>query len=242
MVESSGLAVELGGRRVLEGVDLSLREGETIALVGPNGSGKTTLLRAIAGTVATAAGGVSFFGRKAPQSVVERTAVAGYVPQDPSLAFFKETLADEVIHTLRQRGAPAEPRAVLENWGLDDLAGHYPRHLSVGQQERAAHAVMLAHGPKVWLLDEPSRGADKAAHDRLGDALRRHCDEGGAAIVATHDIESAARWATRVIGLEDGRIVFDLPVRGAFRHGGPLPTVTARLVPGAVLPEEVARC
>ncbi|MEP7215835.1 MAG: hypothetical protein ABI782_06235, partial [Anaerolineaceae bacterium] len=69
--------------------------------------------------------------------------------------------------------------------------------------------------------------------------LRQHADSGGAAIVATHDIESAARYATRVIALDEGSIRFDLPMRVAFGSDGPSPTQAARLLPGAVLPEEV---
>jgi energy-coupling factor transport system ATP-binding protein len=101
---------------------------------------------------------------------------------------------------------------------------------------------MLAHRPRVWLLDEPTRGADVAAHRLLACILKEHAAGGGAAIVATHDIESAARWATRVVALDHGRVAFDLPVREALGHGGPLPTQVARFVPGALTFDEVEPC
>ena len=127
----------------------------------------------------------------------------------------------------------------LEAWNLAELADRHPRDLSVGQQQRVAVAAMLAHEPPVWLLDEPTRGADSVARDWLAERLRRHAAAGGAAIVATHDIESAARYATRVIALDDGRMVHDLPARRAFAAEGPFPTQVARLIQGALVPEDV---
>jgi energy-coupling factor transport system ATP-binding protein len=177
-----------------------------------------------------------------PDAVADRTAFAGYVPQDPTLAFYRETLRDEVAATLHNRHQNASPEVAIARWGLSTDAGRNPRDLSVGQQERAALATMLAHDPPVWLLDEPTRGADIAAHRRLACTLRDHACRGGAAIVATHDIESAARWATRVIALDQGRIAVDLPVRKALGHDGPMPTQVARLVPGALTYDEVDRC
>jgi energy-coupling factor transport system ATP-binding protein len=100
---------------------------------------------------------------------------------------------------------------------------------------------MLAHQPRVWLLDEPTRGADADAKRWLAQRLRDYAAQGGAAIVATHDIESAARWATRVVALDGGEVVHDLPARSAFGPAGPFPTQVARLVPGALVPEEVTR-
>ena len=107
------------------------------------------------------------------------------------------------------------------------------------QQQRVAVAAMLAHEPRIWLLDEPTRGADRAARLQLAGRLRRHASCGGAAIIATHDIESAAQFATRVITLEAGVVLSDLPAREAFAANGPHPTQVARLVPGAVALDEV---
>lgn len=137
---------------------------------------------------------------------------------------------------------PARTGSLGENlaaWNLAPLAGRNPRDLSVGQQQRVAVASMLAHEPPVWLLDEPTRGADAAAKAWLAGRLREHAAAGGAGIVSTHDVESAARYATRVIGLEQGRVAFDLPARQAFAAGGPLPTQIAQLVPGAITVEDV---
>jgi energy-coupling factor transport system ATP-binding protein len=235
--------VAYGELVALHETSFSLGEGEIVALVGPNGSGKTTLFRALAGLVRPIGGEVRFAGQVAPPSVQARTAFAGLVPQDPAIALYNETVREELADTLCHRKPAASllpPPSSLTAWDLDALADRHPRDLSVGQQQRVAVAAMFAHEPRVWLLDEPTRGADAAAKSWLAGRLRAHAAAGGAAIVATHDIETAARFATRAIGLEEGHIRFDLPARVAFGSDGPVPTQVARVVPGAVLPEDVA--
>jgi energy-coupling factor transport system ATP-binding protein len=239
LLRADGLSVAYGEHLALQDVSLALREGEVVALIGANGSGKSTLFRAIAGLVRPAGGNVRFAVPHAAKSVQARTAFAGFVPQDPAIALYRETVADEVRETLRHRRAPAPAEEVLETWGVAELCERNPRDLSVGQQQRVAMAAMLAHAPRVWLMDEPTRGMDGPAKQDLAARLRGHAAAGGAALVATHDLESAALFATRVVGLEGGRVAFDLPVREALGTHGPRPTQVARVVPGAMLVEDV---
>jgi len=236
------MTVAYGEHVALNDATFTVDAGEVIALVGANGSGKSTLFRAIAGLVQPASGRVTFEAVASPKTVQARTAQAGFVPQDPAIALYHETVRAEVAETLRYRQSPGRRsniEAALDAWNLAPLAPSNPRDLSVGQQQRVAIATMLAHEPPVWLLDEPTRGADGPARAWLAERLRQHAAAGGAAIVATHDIESAARYASRVIGLDAGQIVFDLPAALAFAAPGPFPTQAARLVPGAILPEDV---
>jgi energy-coupling factor transport system ATP-binding protein len=240
-VSLEGVGARFGEIEALRDVSLTVRAGELVALVGPNGSGKTTLLRSIAGLVRATTGTVCLGGAPAGPRVQERSALAGLVPQDPAVALFEETVAAEVATGLRHRsGAQPNPRDVLERWGIAALAGRNPRDLSVGQQLRVAIAAMLAHAPRVWLMDEPTRGADAAARSWIAGALRQHADSGGAAIVATHDVEAAALFATRVVGLDGGEIAFDMPGRDAFSAKGPHPTGIAQAVPWAVTLEDFA--
>jgi len=245
LVEVDGISLSYGSTPVLRGVSFSLQEGEIVALIGNNGSGKTSLFRAITGLTAVTRGRITFRGRDATKMPVsERTATAGLVPQDPALALYRETVREEVRETVDLRRGDATQAAmdgVLSRWGITDLANDNPRDVSVGQQQRVAIAAMLAHQPVVWLLDEPTRGADVEAKRGLAERLRAHAAAGGAAIVATHDVESAASFATRVIALAQGEIASDLPARAAFSQPGPHPTQVARLVPGAILAEEVSR-
>lgn len=241
LLRVDGLTVVYGEHVALRDASLTLREGEVVALVGPNGSGKTTLFRALAGLSRPSSGEVRFGTSAAPRDVRERTAFAGLVPQDPALALYHESVREEVGDTLRQRGSGrGRVDAALARWGIAHLGSRNPRDVSIGQQQRVAIGAMLAHEPRVWLLDEPTRGADGAAKDWLARQLREHAAGGGAAIVATHDLESAARYATRVVALERGTVRFDLPAREALGHDGPAPVQVARVVPGALTAEEVA--
>lgn len=244
LIRAEALTVAYGEHIALRDARFELREGELVALAGPNGSGKSTLFRALSGLSTPASGSVTFPAlASAPRSVREATAFAALVPQDPALAIYRETVAAELLesleHRLGKRSAREELPAALGRWSLADLAERNPRDISVGQQQRVALGAMLAHAPKVWLLDEPTRGADSRAKDALAGLLRSHAEAGGAALVATHDIEGAARWATRVISLDSGAIVADLPAAAAFAANGPHPTQIARLIPGATSLEDV---
>ena len=239
LLRAEGLTLAYGETEALRGVELTLREGETLALLGPNGSGKSSLLRAVVGLARPRSGAIRFRARPAPAATAERSAFAGFVPQEPALALYHPTVAAEIGASLRGRSGAREREAALERWGFTALAARDPRELSAGQQQRVAIAAMLAHEPPVWLLDEPTRGADAPARAWLAARLRDHAARGGAAVVATHDAEFAARVATRVLRLKAGRVAFDLPAREAFGGDGPMPSPTARLVDGAILPEEV---
>ena len=246
LLRTESLAVAYGEHLALREATFELREGEVVALIGANGSSKTTLFRALTGLSKPAAGSVTYPGARGPMSSVrEVTAFAGLVPQDPALALYHETVREELAESLANRAARKPGAEAIDaaagRWGIEQLGGRNPRDVSVGQQQRVAFAAMLGHEPKVWLLDEPTRGADGESKAWLAARLRAHAEAGGAAIVATHDLESAAHYATRVIELDAGQVVFDGPVRMAFGHGGRRPTQVARLVPGALVVEEVAR-
>ena len=240
MIAAQDLRVTFGDVEALRGVSLTVREGEVVALMGANGCGKTTLLRTIAGLVKPTRGNVLFRGTAAPQKVQQRSAFLGLVPQDPAVTLYRDTVETEIASSLRYRPRDGSSAATtIDQWQLGALAQRNPRDLSVGQQLRVAVAAMLAHRPPVWLLDEPTRGADVASREWLAAALRHHAAGGGTAIVATHDIDAAASFATRVVGMEQGEAVFDLPARQAFGAGGPYATSLSRVVPWAVTLEDI---
>jgi energy-coupling factor transport system ATP-binding protein len=247
LLEADGVTVAYGEHIALREASLCLRGGEIVALVGANGSGKSTLFRALTGLTRPATGEIRYPGAGGARMSGPReiTAFAGLVPQDPAIALYHETVAAELAETLRNRGERKPGHDLVTQttatWGIEQIAARNPRDISVGQQQRVAIAAMLAHEPQVWLLDEPTRGADGRAKAWLAERLKAHAAAGGAAIVATHDVESAAQYATRVVRLKDGSIAFDLPAGKAFAADGPLPTQVARIVPGAITLDEVTR-
>jgi energy-coupling factor transport system ATP-binding protein len=215
-----------GGRAVLRGVDLALAPGERVALMGRNGAGKSTLLRHANGLLTPTRGRVEAAGRVA------------LLLQNPNDYF----LADRVSGELGP--------AALAAAGLGALAGRHPRDLSGGERQRLALAIVsgavpgaddAAAGPPAALcLDEPTRGMDRAAKGDLAASLRVAAAAGSAVLVATHDPEFAATLAERVVLLADGRVIADGPVAEVLSGGWYFATETARIVDGALLPEDGA--
>lgn len=201
-------------RPVLRDLTLRLAAGELVALMGRNGAGKSTLLRLIMGLLRPERGRIRIAGRDTGQlATAEIARLAGYVPQQPGLLLFAETVRDELDFTRRHHlaGGPVEP--VLAAFDLAGLAGQHPRDLSAGEQQRVALAAIMVAGPRLLLLDEPTRGMDyahKADLARYLDALRA---QGVTTLMATHDVELVARCADRVVILGDGEIIADGPPR-----------------------------
>lgn len=209
-----------GSRRldVLKGVDLTLNQGELVALMGPSGSGKSTLLNIVGGLLAGDEGNIALDGRnyglKGPASVVDvRREKVGWIFQDFHL-IDGLTALDNVAFALEvagMGGKEAEQRAVeaLERVGLADRMGHVPEQLSGGQQQRVAIARALVTEPTVIFADEPTGNLDSASGQEILDLLRRAVDERGRTVVmVTHD-PRAATIADRVVLLSDGRVVLD---------------------------------
>jgi len=198
------------GPAILRGVDLELRAGESVVLMGRNGAGKSTLLRHAAGLLEPTRGRVERAGRVA------------LLLQNPGDYFLHERVGDE---------APAD---ALARAGLAGLAERNPRDLSGGQRQRLALAIVLGgERPAVLALDEPTRGMDRAAKWELAAWLRERAGEGLAVLVATHDAEFAAELATRAVLLADGRVIADGPIAEILAGGWYFTTETARILGGA---------
>jgi energy-coupling factor transport system ATP-binding protein len=200
------------GPAILRGLDLELRAGEAVALMGRNGAGKSTLLRLLAGLIEPTRGKVTRAGRVA------------LLLQNPGDYFLHDRIGDD----LPAAGALADrhPR---------DVSGGE-------RQRLALELVLTSGEPPVAIcLDEPTRGMDRAHGARLAARLRELAAGGAAVLVATHDAEFAAAWAERTILLGDGRPVADAPTREVLGGGWYFSTQTARVVGGgALLPEDGA--
>ena len=231
LVRATDLRVDLGGRTVLSGVDLDVVEGEVVALLGRNGAGKSTLLRALAGLIGLRAGRVT------------RAGAVAYVPQDPGALLFRPTVRSEVEETLRLLGAGrAGGGAEVDRWldvlGLAPLEDRHPRSLSGGERQRLAVAAVAVGGAPVLALDEPTRGMDAESRAALERAVRDHAAGGGAVVLATHDVELAARCATRAVVLGDGEVVAQGEARTVLA-GSLFAPQTLRVLPPYLTVEEV---
>jgi len=208
-----GLVVRYGALVAVGGVDLDLREGEVVALMGRNGSGKSSLLWALQGSGPRTAGRVAVHGTD-PASVVpaKARALVGLVPQTPGDLLYLETVGAECAAADREAGTPAGICAELLAMLAPGLPpGQHPRDLSEGQRLALVLAVQLTAAPGVVLLDEPTRGLDYAAKRRFTDIARGLAATGTAVVVATHDVELVAAMADRVVVMAEGEIVADGP-------------------------------
>lgn len=230
LLTATGLGVVPGRRPVLTGVDLTLAEGEVVALLGRNGSGKTSLLRCLAGALAPQQGSV-----RADQPVA-------YVPQDPNALLFSPTVRQELAETLRLIGR--RDHGEIDHWlaelDLEPLAGRHPRSLSAGERQRVAIAAVAIGDAPVLLLDEPTRGIDAPSRASLERAVVAHAAAGGAVVLATHDVELAARCATRVMVVGGGEVVADGPARDVLSGSLFAPQVLRVLPPFLTVAEVTA--
>jgi energy-coupling factor transport system ATP-binding protein len=231
-----GLTATHGPTVALAGVDLTVAAGEVLALMGRNGAGKTTLLRSIAGVHPPAAGMVAIDGHP-PRPGID----AALCPQDPGSILFAETVHDEVRASLAARGRPGTSAAILERFGIGGLADRHPRDLSAGQRLLVATAATVAVGAPVLLLDEPTRGVDPETKASLAGFLRAHAADGGAVLLATHDVELAAAVATRVAMLSGGEVIADGAPGDVLGDSHVFaPQMTRVFGPGWLTPEQVA--
>lgn len=229
--------------RVLNGLDTTLHAGERIALVGGNGAGKSTLLKLLAGIIVAREGEVTIDGRSTRSvSAREMATTAAYLAQHPQLMFLKGTVRDDIALFPRSHRMPdtdAIVRRVLDRVGLVPLAERDGRTLSGGQQRRATLAVGLAMRPKLLLLDEPTSSLDTQSRDDVTTMLAELADSIECTVVATHDMQLVAEWASRVLVLDGGRVLADVTPRELFADAALLERVRLRPPQIAVLGREL---
>ncbi len=208
---------EDGDAAALQGLSLTIREGEVVVVLGPSGSGKTTLLRILAGFDRPSAGSVRVFGEQlatlSPRRLAEyRTRTLGYVDQHYARALAGELPARELVGlrlgldgwTRAERHRRADE--LLDRVGLLALRGRRPGELSGGEQQRVAVCAALAHRPRLFLADEPTGELDAANAGRLYDLIGELARaEGCTAVVVTHD-PTSTRIADRIVRVRDGRV------------------------------------
>jgi len=233
-----GVSIRRGGTLALRDVDLVVRPGEVVAVMGRNGAGKSTLLNALVGRLPVATGRVRL-GELDPlgagAAAVSRC--AGLVPQDPGRILEAESVDQQLASADHRPGLTVGTSGAL----LDRLApglprDRHPRELSEGQRVCLALAVVLASAPALVLLDEPTRGLDYSTKRRLVGVLEDWARRGHAVLLATHDVELVADVATRVVVVAEGDVVTDGPAADVLT-GSPAfgPQVAKVLHPRALL-------
>ena len=199
LLEAVGLRKSYDGREALKGVTLDAREGELVACIGPNGAGKTTLLTILAGIQRPDAGTVEVAGR------------VGWVPQRPA-AYGRLSVAENLrLFARLERVADVEAAvgSMLAETDLADRAGDQLVKLSGGNRQRVNVAIGLLGAPPVLLLDEPSAALDPRQRERLWEFIGALAGRGTTVVYSTHMVSEARRYATKVVVLADGELLFN---------------------------------
>jgi ABC-type multidrug transport system ATPase subunit len=202
--------VTLGGRRILEGVEMDIGAGEAVALVGPNGAGKTTLLRCLMGLV-RCTGYVSIGGVELSRDPVGAKRQLGYMPQVP--AFAEEGVRAALCFVAALRGVPrGEVDRRLEQVGLAAHAKRPVRQLSTGMRQRLSLAAALLGAPPILVLDEPTASLDLRSQAELIALLQGLRDGGQTLLLSSHRAEEIRALAHRIVVLDEGRVLASGPV------------------------------
>jgi energy-coupling factor transport system ATP-binding protein len=229
------------GTEALAGVTLRIAAGEFVAILGSNGSGKTTLAQVMAGILPPAGGRVLLHGLEpGPRRAAEIARRVGYVFQNPDHQIAAPTVADEIGSALRNFGVPApevarRAAAVLPLLGLAGREDRDPFILTRGERQRVALGAVLAYGPEVIIMDEPTTGLDEREQLRVMRLLADLNARGHTIVVITHALPVAAAFARRVVVLRGGRVAADGPTAdllldaALLEEAGLAPTPAARL-------------
>ncbi|KJY34600.1 MULTISPECIES: amino acid ABC transporter ATP-binding protein [unclassified Streptomyces] len=204
-----------GALHVLQDIDLEIKQGEVVVLIGPSGSGKSTLCRTINRLETVDSGTITIDGRPLPaegRELARLRAEVGMVFQSFNLFAHKTVLENVVLGQVKVRGiakdqAVRTAKELLERVGVGAQASKYPAQLSGGQQQRVAIARALAMNPKVMLFDEPTSALDPEMINEVLEVMRQLAADGMTMVVVTHEMGFARSAANRVLFMADGRIV-----------------------------------
>ncbi len=248
LITLEGVHFAYGDRPVLQGVDLEIRQGEVLAILGRNGSGKSTLVRHLNGLLRPHRGRVYVLGRDTREArVSELAGEVALVFENPNHQFFTASVRQELEVGPRALGRldPAWIEQLTETFRLGDLLDRPPYRLSEGEKKRVAIAAALAGRPQVLVLDEPTTGQDEPARRALGAMFQRMRAMGQTVVLVTHDLAFAEAHADRWALLAEGRVIRSgapeevQADEGALAQAGLEPTERFRLA--RVATGEVAR-
>ena len=217
VIEFKNVSKHFGPTQVLHNIDLNIRQGEVVVIIGPSGSGKSTLLRCINKLEEITSGDLIVDGLKVNDPKVDERLIrqeAGMVFQQFYLFPHLTALENVMFGPLRVRGvkkeeAEKQAKALLAKVGLAERAHHYPSELSGGQQQRVAIARALAVKPKMMLFDEPTSALDPELRHEVLKVMQDLAEEGMTMVIVTHEIGFAEKVASRLIFIDKGRIAED---------------------------------
>lgn len=229
MIEITGVGKTFGATTVLDGVDLRIAPGEVVSILGASGSGKSTLIRCINGLEKLDRGTITVDGFRVddPKQLQQARRCSGTVFQLFNLyphmtALQNVTLAPIEVLKVPRRQAEDEARELLASVGLADRADAFPAQLSGGQRQRVGICRALAMKPRYLLLDEVTSALDPEMTAEVLAILAKLAGDGTTMLFVTHEIEFARNISNRIVFLDQGRLLADLPTEQFFAADGGL--------------------
>jgi len=205
VVRCRGLAKVLGGRRVLDGIDLTVNKGEVFGFLGPNGAGKTTTIRLLLGLSRFDGGEAYLFGARVPVTAATLARVGAMIEQP---TFYPWMSGRRNLHVLLQsRATPDDIGAALEAVGMTGAAARKVKTYSQGMRQRLGLALAICGRPDLLILDEPANGLDPAGVRQFRGILRRPADGGATVFLSSHQLSEVERACDRVAVIHKGRAV-----------------------------------
>jgi len=211
-IKIENLSFKRDNHVILKNINLEIKKGDFIALIGKNGSGKTTLALIIMGILKKNKGVVNVFGETNGDIKKIRKKV-GFLFQNPEHQLFCNTVTEEIKYGLEN---DIDMNKIMENMNLKRLKDNHPLTLSRGERQRVATATAISNNPEILIIDEPTTGQDWNNIKSFMNILKELNDDGKTILIITHDMRVVGEYCKKVILMDDGEILFNLETRDAF--------------------------
>lgn len=211
MIQTKQLIKRAGDKIILKGINLSIEQGQTVAILGPNGAGKSTLLRVLATLMKPSSGEVTIEGKELKKNLIEIKSLIGYLPH-ASLLYDHFTPYENLMlfgKLYSVKNADKRAKDLIEKVGLSFFLHEPVKSFSRGMIQRVAIARAIVHDPRILLLDEPHTGLDQQAIATLNKVIHEMKAKGSTTIMVTHDFKQAAEICDRIIIMKSGKMVDD---------------------------------
>jgi heme exporter protein A len=211
MIETKQLIKRVGDKVILRGVNMSIEQGQTVAILGPNGAGKSTILKVLATLIKPTSGEVVIYNKELKKHSLEIKSLIGYLPH-ASLLYDHFTPYENLVLFGKLYGVKnVENRAkeLIDKVGLSFFLHEPVKSFSRGMIQRVAIARAIIHEPRILLLDEPHTGLDQQAIAILNKVILEMKAQGTTTVMVTHDFKQAAEICDRIIIVKNGKIVDD---------------------------------
>ena len=215
MIDIKGLTKQADNKLILRGIDLSIKQGETVAILGPNGAGKSTLLKVLSTLIKPTTGQVMINGLNLKKNQLEIKKLFGYLPHS-SLLYDQYSPLENLVFFGELYGVNnPEKRAteLVKEVGLSFFLNEPVKNFSRGMIQRIAIARAIVHEPKILYLDEPHTGLDQGAIAILNNVIVSMKEKGTTTLMVTHDFKQAAEICDRILIMKNGKIVDDFKLK-----------------------------